>query len=138
MVETTEINQTQVKINTMRFTADRQRVIATTTNGFMIIDTATGEVLKACTAFEDGGLHICAPYGRTSIFFVVGTGSGASELRTCLIIWDDANSKKVGEVTFGQEIVEVRTEVDEDNHWVLVQLAGQPDLLVFDFKKGFT
>ena len=94
MVETTEINQTQVKINAMRFTADRQRVIATTTNGFMIIDTATGEVLKACTAFEDGGLHICAPYGRTSIFFVVGTGSGASELRTCLIIWDDANNKK--------------------------------------------
>jgi len=38
-------------------------------------------------------------------------------------------------VTFAHEIVDVRTE---DGQWVIVQLAGQPELLVFDITIGLT
>lgn len=60
---------------------------------------------------------------------------GAEELRTSLYIWDDSNQKKAGVITFAHEIVDVRTEGEK---WVIIQLAGQADLLVFDLAKGFT
>jgi len=77
MVEQAEV----LGINSIRYTADRAHVIATTTKGFKIVKVADGQTVKTCSGFE-GGLQICAPLGRTSIFLIVGTGKGADELRT--------------------------------------------------------
>ena len=68
--------------------ADGTHFLACTNTGFRVIDAETGAKKISCDAFA-GGLFLCAPLGRSSIFFVVGTGQKQDEERTRLIIWDD-------------------------------------------------
>jgi len=124
----------EVKITSLRFTSDKAHCIAANTRGFDVIRMADGVTVKSCTKFPHG-LQFAITLGRTSHFLVVGTGEGTEELRQALYIWDDAKQCKAGVITFSHEIVDVRTETER---WVVVQLAGQPDLLVFDFAKGFS
>ena len=61
------------KINSLSLIAEGTHFLACTTSGFKVIDRQTGDQKITCDKFT-GGLFICAPLGRTSIFFCVGTG----------------------------------------------------------------
>ena len=122
------------QINSIRFTSEQDsNFIACTSTGFRVHDTLSGRLLKSCTKFESGGLMHCRPLGRSNIFIVVGTGQVADEERNRLIVWDDAQSKRVGSVQFHRQIVDIWTE---GTQWIVVQLAGDSHLYVFDMQVG--
>jgi hypothetical protein len=72
--------------------------------------------------------------GRTNIFFVVGTGH-VNEERNRLIIWDNAKEARAGSVLFKEPIIDIWSEGE---NWLIVHLAGSPDLFVFDINVGFS
>jgi hypothetical protein len=75
---------------------------------------------------------LCQSYKRTQLFFVVGTGANSEWPRDALLIWNDAEKKKVAELKFAKPIIDLLVV----GSWILV--AFEDKVIPFNMEKDLS
>lgn len=115
------------KANNCQTTNRKAHYAVSTNSGFQLRDTLSNSLKLACDSIE-GGLRLCQNYKRSSLFFVVGTGTNPGNPSNRLCLWNHAEARMEAEVKFLKPILELRVEQD----WVVV--ADETTVSVFDFE----
>lgn len=95
--------------------SDSTHFIVTTNLGFRVHEVVSGMVKINCKNII-GGLSQCQSYGRSNIFFLVGSGSNPDLPRSKLSLWDDQAKEFIAEVSFFNPILYLKVVGD----WVVL------------------